>query len=161
MSTATVSYNITIKRYHADNGLYDTKRFEDSIKASKHSLSFCGVNAHHENSKAQNRIKDVNSGNQTALLHEAHRWPQAIHASLWPSTLKNYVNIRNNVPADFIPERKHYLDRRRKINGSFHSLSLSKFSGVETEIEVKKFHPFGCPFYVLDSKLQAQQSKNK
>ena len=37
----------------------------------------------------------------------------------------------------------------------------SKFSGIEKKINFKHFHPFGCPMYVLENKLQASQSHNK
>mmetsp|Transcript_15936 Transcript_15936/g.23133 ORF Transcript_15936/g.23133 Transcript_15936/m.23133 type:complete len:133 (+) Transcript_15936:837-1235(+) len=63
------SYGTTIQHYHADNGLFDTKLFRSSIEKANQSLSFCGVNAHHQNGKAKNRIKDITQGACTALLH--------------------------------------------------------------------------------------------
>jgi hypothetical protein len=76
------SHGVTIGHYHSDNGLFDTKAFQASISKAGQTLSFCGVNAHHQNGKAENRIKDVTTGSRTALLHAAHRWPEAINASL-------------------------------------------------------------------------------
>ena len=157
----TQDYGITIQQYHVDNGLVDTELFKTSIKLSNQKLSFCGVNAHHHNGKAENCIKDIMSGARTTPLHAVHRWPQGINASLWPAAIKHYVNIRNNVPTNFVPEWKHHLDGRRKVRGTFDSSPLSWFSGIETTVNVKEFHPFGCPVYVLDEKLQAKNSKNK
>ena len=71
------THNVVIKHYHADNGLFDTKLFKESVTLSNQTLSFCGVNAHYQNGKAERRIKEVTTGARTALLHAAHRWPKA------------------------------------------------------------------------------------
>ena len=65
------SYGVSVKHYHADNGLFDTKVFKAAIAKASQTLTFCGVNAHHQNGKAENRIKDVTQGARTALLHAA------------------------------------------------------------------------------------------
>jgi len=101
-----MAHGVQISQYHADNGLFDTKVFKSAVAMAKQTLSFCGVNAHHQNGRAENRIKDVTTCVRSALLHAAHRWPKAIHASLWPKALKNYVNLRNALPTRFIPEIK-------------------------------------------------------
>jgi hypothetical protein len=100
------SYAVTIRHYHADNGLFDTKAFKASVTKGGQTLSFCGVNAHHQNGKAESRIKDITIGGRTALLHAAHRWPKAIDASLWPAALKHYTNLRNVMPTEFTPGGK-------------------------------------------------------
>ena len=82
------SHDVNIHHYHANNGLFDTKIFTASIQKSGQTLSFCGVNAHHQNGKAEKRIRDVTDGARTALLHAVHRWPNAINATLWPAALK-------------------------------------------------------------------------
>ena len=76
------SYDIKARHYHADNGLFDTEKFKQSIDSAGQTLSFCGVNAHHQNGKAERRIGDITTGARTALLHAAHRWPKTIHSSL-------------------------------------------------------------------------------
>ena len=82
------SHNVVVKHYHCDNGLFDTKLFKQSIRTSNQ-IIFCGVNAHHQNGKSERRIKDITESARTALLHAAHRWPKAIHPSLWPCALKH------------------------------------------------------------------------
>ena len=52
-------YNVTMQHYHSDNGLFDTKLFKRSIEKSNQTLSFCGVNAHYQTGKAENRIQDI------------------------------------------------------------------------------------------------------
>ena len=66
-------HGVHILHYHADNGLFDTKAFKGSVTKSQQTLSFCGVNAHHQSGKAEQKIKDVNQGAHTSLPHAAHR----------------------------------------------------------------------------------------
>lgn len=151
-------HGVVVRHYHADNGLFDTQKFKLSVEQAGQSLTFCGVNAHHQNGKAERRIKDVTEGARTALLHAVHRWPKAIDASLWPAALKNYVNLRNSLPSDFTPEQKI---GKRIIPARFEGSPISKMSGVEVEPNLRDFHPFGSPVYVLEESLQAQHSHNK
>ena len=155
------NHKVIIKHYHSDNGLFDTKAFKESIRLCNQTLSFCGVNAHHQNGRAERKIKNITEGARTALLHASHRWPKAIHASLWPSALKNYVNLHNNIPTNYLPSTRNVHDKRFINPGSFTSSPFSKFSGVETKINLKHYHPFGCPVYVLDEKLQSGHAHNK
>ena len=83
------SHSVKIKHYHCDNGLFDTKDVKASIIKASQTISFCGVNAHHQNRKAENRIKDVTTNAHTSLIHAAHIWPAVIDTSLWPAALKN------------------------------------------------------------------------
>ena len=92
------AHGVRVTHYHADNGLFDTKAFKASVTKAQQTLSFCGVNAHHQNGKAEQRIKDVTEGARTSLLHAAHRWPKAVSPLLCPAALKNYVNLKNSLP---------------------------------------------------------------
>ena len=148
----------TVHHYHSDNGLFDTKLFRDSIEASHQTLSFCGPNAHHQNGKAENRIKDLTTHARTALLHAAHRWPEAVNAHLWPAALKHYTNVRNSMPTEFTKGKQV---GSRKMHARYERSPLSSFAGTEIEPNLDHFHPFGCPVYVLESNLQAQRSHNK
>lgn len=152
------SHGVRVQHYHADNGLFDTKVFKGAVTKASQTLSFCGVNAHHQNGKAENRIKDVTQGARTALLHAAHRWPKAIDAALWPAALKNYVNLKNSLPTRFVAGAKQ---GRKRLPDQYDQSPLSKLSGTEVEANLNHFHPFGSPVYVLENSLQAQQSHNK
>ena len=92
--------------------MFDTKAFKASVTKAQQTLSFCGVNAHHQNGKSEQRIKDVTEGTRTSLLHAAHRWPKAVSPSLRPAALKNYVNLKNSLPTIFVPGGK---DGRGKL----------------------------------------------
>jgi hypothetical protein len=152
------SHGVNVLHYHADNGLFDSKVFKESVTKGNQTLSFCGVNAHHQNGRAEARIKDITTNARTALLHAAHRWPKAIHASLWPSALKNYTNIRNALPTDFSPAEKQ---GRNILSARYERSPLSKFSRTEIEPNLDHFHPFGSPVYVLENNLQAHHAHNK
>jgi hypothetical protein len=123
------SHGVNVLHYHANNGLFDSKVFKESVAKGIQTLSFCGVNAHHQNGRAEARIKDITTNARTALLHAAHRWPKAIHASLWPSALKNYTNIRNALPTNFFPAEKQ---ARSTLSARYEHSPLSKILQDQT-----------------------------
>ena len=134
------------------------KLFRSAVQDCNQTLSFCGPNVRHQNGKAENRIKDLTLHARTALLHAAHRWPEAINVHLWPAALKHYTNVRNAMPTNF--------KKGSRVNGKqqpdlYDGSPTSRFSGTEIESNLDHFHPFGCPVYVLQDALQAQRSHNK
>ena len=149
---------VNVLHYHADNGLFDTKAFKRSVQVSGQTLSFCGVNAHHQNGVAERRIKDVTEGARTALLHAAHRWPKAVHASLWPCAIKHYVNLRNSLLRKFTPKQQA---GSQSSQAKFEDSPISRFSGTVVEPNLNHFHPFGSPVYVLEAALQSGMAHNK
>ena len=46
------SHSVTVQNYHSNNGLFDTNIFKDIVSNAGQTLSFCGVNSHHQNGKA-------------------------------------------------------------------------------------------------------------
>ena len=42
---------------HAGNGTHATSKRKEGIEDQKQALTFCGVGSHHQNGKAENRIK--------------------------------------------------------------------------------------------------------
>ena len=73
------------------------------MSTSGQTLSFYGVNAHHQNGKSENRIDDFITAARISLLHDYHHCTESIHAVLWPAALKNYNNIRNSYTEEFKP----------------------------------------------------------
>ena len=116
------SHGGRVTHYHADNGLFYTKAFNASVTMAQQSLSFCGVNSHHQNGKAEESIMDVTEGARTSLLHAAHRWPKSMSPLLWPAALKNYVNLKNSLPTLFVPGGK---DGRGKLPDRYESSPIS------------------------------------
>ena len=152
------SHEVFIKHYYTNNGYFDTKVFKQSLSTSKQTLSFCGVNAYHQNRKTEKIIKDITTGVRTQLLHAAHRWPAVNDESLWQVALKNYVNLRNQIPTYHQPGKK---EGKKYFDGEYVESPLSRLSGEKKELNIKNIRSFGCSVYVLEIKLQALRSHNK
>ena len=59
---------VTVKKYHADNGIFALKGFVSHVEASNQSIEYCGVWAHF-----QNAIKISTGNGQIMLLHAMYR----------------------------------------------------------------------------------------
>ena len=91
-------HGVTIRHYHADNGRFADKEFLDTIANKRQTVSFCGVNAHFQNGRAEKRIRDLQDQARKVLLHSVARWPKSSSTHLWPYAM-HYVNdVRNNIP---------------------------------------------------------------
>lgn len=87
---------------------------------------------------AERRIRVLQEGARTTLIHAAHCWPGAIEPALWSYALRNANDVLNSTPTSTggIPP-------------------YEAFRQVPTTIRLRHFHHFGCPVYVLDSDLHA------
>jgi hypothetical protein len=52
-------HGVTVKHYHADNGIFADNKFREEVRESKQTLSFCGVNAHFQNGIAERQIREL------------------------------------------------------------------------------------------------------
>ena len=131
------THGVTIKHYHADNHIFDSKPFVDEVRLAGQSISYCAVNAHHQNGRAEKRIRDLQELARTMLLHAKQRWPSAVTTNLWPYAIRMANDISNITPI-------------LKLNEYVSPLEI--FSQVNVKPKVKHTHTFGCPVYVLDDK---------
>ena len=129
------SHGVQIKSYHADNGRFAEKGFRDAVHDANQTISFCAVNAHHQNGLIEKFIQDLTRGARTLLLHAKSDWPEAIGTILWPFALKAFEDRRNH----------WHLDANGKS-------PLQKFSNVYHTQDIKQWHTFGCPVFVLEDK---------
>ena len=127
---------VRVRHYHCDNGRFADRAFMDDVCNAGQTITFCDVGAHHQNGVAERRIRDITESARTMLLHAAHRWPKTITSNLWPQALKHATNDRNALP------------RKGKTQSP-----SSLFSNTTIEPNIKHFHPFGCPVYVLQAPL--------
>ena len=134
------SFGIQVKHYHADNGRFADNTFLQAVKESKQSISFCAVNAHWQNGIAEKTIRDLREMTRTQLLHSLANWPSALDVALWTYSLRYAAHVRNNVP----------MNNKTKS-------PLELLTNSETAVNLRHFHSFGCPVFVLNNKLQAQQ----
>lgn len=136
------SHGVTIKHYHCDNGRFAETSFRDACMASNQTVTFCGVNAHHQNGIAERRIKDLRDSARSMILLAQHHWPTAITAHLWAFAVRYASDIRRNSARDG------------------QSSPLGIFSKIHTVApNLSNYHTFGCPIYVLDNALQQQNAQ--
>ncbi len=62
-------HSICILHCHCDNGQFADNAFNSSYSAKGQRLTFCGVNAHFQNSIAEKAIRDLQDSAQKQLLH--------------------------------------------------------------------------------------------
>jgi hypothetical protein len=127
---------VTIQHYHCDNGRFADNAFKQSITASNQNITYCGVNAHFQNGRAEKKIRDLRESARTQLLHAINRWPGTVSIHLWPYALRYAADVHNLLPTT-----------------SSLSCPQQRFSGVEVDANLKSFHAFGCPVYALNSTL--------
>jgi hypothetical protein len=126
--------NIHIHHYHADNGQFAEPNFVIDINSKGQTISFSGVSAHHPNKEAERRIRDLQDSARAMLIHAYQRWPNAISVNLRPYALHNATTY----------------EKGKKT-------PVAAFARVEREPKLTPFHPFGCPVYVLDARMQSRQ----
>jgi len=115
------------------------------VISSGQTITYCGVSAHFQNGVAEKRIRDLQDVARTMLIHAYRRWATAISVNLWPYAMRQANDmIRNATP-----------NKKQTISPT------EKFSGVAASTKLDEYHPFGCPVYVLDSKMQNGQKLPK
>ena len=131
---------VQIKAYHADNGIFRANKWVNACRESKQPLTFAGVNAHHQNGIAERRIRSLQEMTRAMLIHANKRWPEAITPNLWPYAMRMANDSLNDTP------NMQDSDRRT---------AAQMFSSTIVQHNTKHQKTFGCPTYVLDSKLQS------
>jgi hypothetical protein len=96
------------------------------------------VNAHFQNGIAKKMIRDLQESTRKQLLHAKSRWPKAIELNLWPYALRLANHLRNLLP-----------DKDDATS------PIERFSRVQVAPHLKENHPFGCPVYALNNRLQS------
>ena len=131
--------DVKIKSYRADNGRFAEKSFRDSVKIARQTIDFCAVGAHHQNGIIERHFQRLSSQSRTILLHAKRHWPVMISVILWPFAYKYAEYLYNHMTID----DKGYSPVQKFCGNVTHSIDLSQI------------HTWGCPCYVLDSKLQS------
>jgi hypothetical protein len=111
------SHGVKPTHYHADNGRFSDSLWREDILKKGQRLTFSGVGAHHQNGKAEKKIRDIQDLARASLMHAAIRWPKAINAHLWPYAIKyasdclnkHPTKIKSRVPWNYIQASTSYL----------------------------------------------------
>lgn len=130
-----------MKRYRTDNGVYTAREFLKEIWSSNQVIRHSGVGGHHHNGVAENAIKNTVCIARTMMIHASLRWPQHTNKELWSMEMSHAVHLHNHIPRQ---------DTK---------LSPSEIWGKtkSSHSALKNAHPWGCPVYVLDPKMQDGQ----
>jgi hypothetical protein len=104
-------------------------------------LNFRRVNSHHKNRIRKRRIMELQDLGRTMLIHVNCWWKMSINAHLWLYAVRMASKQINNMP-------------RMQSKGRMSQMQEFAKTGVHTNI--KHWHPFGLPVYVLESALQKQ-----
>jgi hypothetical protein len=136
-------HHVKIQHYHCDKGIFASKKFCAAVKKANQTITFCGVNAHHQNGITERRIQDLTDCTHAMLVNACHKNPFATD-HLWPFALRHASEIDRTIP------------KRANIKSP-----LEIFTDVAVRPKTNHFHPFGCPVYVLNAPLQAGQSQPK
>ena len=105
---------VDVKHYHCDNGRFADNLSIENIKQNNQSISFCRVGAHHQNGRAEKRIRDLRDSARKLLLHAISRWPKVIYIHLWPYALRQASHVSNMIPDNIDDNSK--LERFAQIN---------------------------------------------
>jgi hypothetical protein len=125
-------HEVNVRHYRADNGRFAEQLFRDEIANCGQKITFCGVNAHHQNGVIERHIQTLTTGSRTLLLHAKRFWPEYIGPLLWPYAWKAYEQIYNELT----------------INSNGLS-PLQEFSSSEYRTSLKHRHTWGCPVYIM------------
>jgi hypothetical protein len=130
--------NVTIKRYHGDNGIFKSAEFIAETDCLGQDITFSGVGAHHQNGKAERVIKTIFFRARSMMLHASLHWPESAHEDIWPFAVDYAVHLWNHSEG---------------INSGMAPAEL--FSGVKHDCGLLRHaRDWGCPAYVLNPKLQ-------
>ena len=130
---------VTVKHYHADNGVFRSNLWAENCNQKGQGLSFAGVNAHHQNGKAERRIRELQQTARTMIIHAHRRWPSAITTNLWPYAVRMANDMLNATPS---------------LKWKDGQTPSSKFHRSPVSANPKHWQHFGCPVYVLERNLQ-------
>jgi hypothetical protein len=65
----SAEHGVAVQHYHANIGIFKVNLWVQSCQGKGQGLSFAGVNAHHQNGKAERRIRELQQLAQTMLIH--------------------------------------------------------------------------------------------
>lgn len=90
---------ISIRSYHADNGVFTSNAFKLDCVFHSQKLSFSGVGAHHQHGVAERNIKTISHWAHVNMIHSAFHWPEFATMKLWPQALDYALWVFNRLPS--------------------------------------------------------------
>ena len=132
-------HGVIIQSYHADNGIFRANDWIKDCHNKNQTLTFAGVNAHHQNGKAERRIRLLQELTRTQMIHLQHKWNRINTTPLWPYAMRMANDCLNQSPN---------MQHKSKLTAAqIFASSLVNDNPIHKQ-------PFGSPVYVLQSPLQ-------
>ena len=132
-------HGVQIHSYHADNGVFRANGWINDCHNKNQTLTFAGVNAHHQNGKAERRIRLLQELTRTQMIHLQHKWKVINTSPLWPYAMRMANDCLNQSPN---------MQHKSKLTAAqIFAKSIVNDNPIHKQ-------PFGSPVYVLQSPLQ-------
>ncbi len=131
------SCGVTVKGYHADNGRFIDNEWMRDIHKKNQGMRYAATYAHHQNGIVEKRIRDLQDLARASLMHAIKLWPDAINVYLWPYALRKAAHDLNHISKtddDLSP--------------------YQRFCNTAVHDNMKTFHTFACPIYVLHDNVK-------
>jgi hypothetical protein len=128
---------VVVQYYFTDSCAFKDTRCVAHINETHQNLRFCGTNAHHQNGVAERAIQTISNMARAMILHASLHWKDGCNSSLWPMAVTYATHIYNNTPRNDVCPADIFT-------GS--TIPRHRLLG---------YHVWGCPVYVLDTKMQA------
>ena len=133
-----MNHGVLVRRYRADNGVFNSAAFEEEIENGSQSITYSGVGAQQQNGVAERSMRTVVERARTMLVHATIRNADNVDASLWPSALNHSCYLWNTVP---------------KENNYSPIEILSSVVDSRSYSDLRHTHVWGCPVYILEYEL--------
>jgi hypothetical protein len=127
---------VVVQDYLTDSGTFKANNFFEHIKQTQQMMHFCCTNAHHQNGVAERAIHKISNMAIAMILHANMHWKDGIYSSLWPMAVNYAIHIYNNTP-----------DKGATPADIFTGSTVPLHRLLDLNV-------WGCPVYVLDSKMQ-------
>ena len=83
----SAGFNVNVEHYHCDNRRFVDNVFIQNCKGMVQGITYCGVNTHFQNGRAEKAIRDLQTMAGKMILHAKGQCTKSIHLSLWPYIL--------------------------------------------------------------------------
>ena len=133
---------VILQQFHTDSGIFTLKEFIADLMHSEQSVRFSGVGAAHQNRSAERNIQTILNMAPTMMLHAALHSPSGfISTDLWPMAMKHTVWLYNGIPS---------------LETGLAPIEVWSHSTQRSRALLSNCHAWGCPTFVLESKLQKE-----
>jgi len=141
LETAARIAGVSIKRYHADNGTFDSATFRDDCDRQSQVYDFSAPHSQFQNGVVERNIGTIMRWARANLLHLARHWPRGNcdYSRLWPFAVDYAIWVFNRLP--------------RMDCGICPEELWSGGRGSSRHDDFSRAHKFGCPVFVLDNDL--------